>query len=369
MRKLLKRMVLVLAVIVVILAVLTISLVDFKALGKKPSGQRLERIEVSPHYQDGRFVNLEPTEVMVNGSAWSSARKFFFGGESRKPEHPLPSVKPDLSAFPASDTSLEVVWLGHSTVLGAIDGIVFITDPVFEASASTFAGLARRFQTAPVPREELPPIDVVIISHDHYDHLEMRSVRFFSDRGVTFFVPLGVGADLEAWGVPEKQIVELDWSESREIGSLEIVCTPARHFSGRSLTDRNQTLWASWTVIGPQHRLFYSGDTGPSAEFARIGEMYGPFDLTLIQIGAYGENWPLIHLRSEEVLEVHRALKGEKLLPVHWGTFDLAFHPWDEPIRSTAAAAAATGVDLVTPRLGEKIKVDQPFESRPWWEE
>lgn len=369
MKKLIKRMLLILAGIVALAIIAALVLIDFDSFGGKAAGDRRERIENSPNYQNGRFVNFEPTEVLRDGSMWSSTREFFFGSERREPERPLPSVTPDLSDFLSSDTALEIIWLGHSTVLMAIDGAVLLIDPVFEKNASTVAGIARRFQPSPVPRENLPPIDAVIISHDHYDHLEMSTVRYFASKKTVFFVPLGVGAHLEAWGVPEQRIVELDWSQAHALGDLELVCTPARHFSGRSLTDRNQTLWCSWTILGPNHRVFYSGDTGPSEEFRNIGEELGPFDLTIVQIGAYGEDWPLIHLTPEQVVRVHQTVRGEKLLPVHWGTFDLSLHAWDEPIKGVAAEAAKAGVDLLTPLLGERVDIDRPFESRAWWED
>ncbi len=367
MKRLLKRISIALAALLVIAVLLALILVDFDSLGGDASGRRLERIEKSPNYRDGQFVNLEPTEVMLDGSLWSSTSEFLFGEGRRVPESPLPFVVPDLSSFPSSDTTLEVVWLGHATVLMALDGAVLLIDPVFDESASTVAGVARRFQPSPVSRENLPPIDAVVISHDHYDHLEMNTVKYFAPKDVPFLVPLGVGAHLEAWGVPGNRIVELDWSQSHPLGPLELICSPARHFSGRDLLDRNKTLWCSWTILAPHHRVFYSGDTGPSEEFDRIGSEHGPFDLAIIQIGAYGEDWPYIHLMPEQVIEVHRAVRGERLLPVHWGTFDLALHDWDEPIEATAAAAAESGVDFLTPLLGERIDVDRPFESRTWW--
>jgi L-ascorbate metabolism protein UlaG (beta-lactamase superfamily) len=196
----------------------------------------------------------------------------------------------------------------------------------------------------------------------------MSTVRYFATLNVPFFVPLGVGAHLEEWGVPASRIVELDWSQSQALGPLELVCTPARHFSGRSLLDRNQTLWSSWTFLGPAHRVFYSGDTGPSGEFENIGRRFGPFDLAIIQIGAYGEDWPYIHLAPEEVIEVHLAVGGKRLLPVHWGTFDLALHDWDEPIEGAVVAAREASIDLLTPQLGEIVDMDQPPKSHPWWQ-
>lgn len=367
MKKMLKTTLLVLITIVIVLAVLVGIVVDFDAMGGSAAGERLERIERSPNYKDGRFVNLEPTEVMLDGSWWASTKEYLFGEGNREPEHPLPSVTPDLSSFPSSDSALEVVWLGHSTVLMAIDGAVLLIDPVFDEAASTVAGLAERFQPSPIGREDLPPVDAVVISHDHYDHLEMSTVKYFVGKETGYIVPLGVGAHLEAWGMPDSQITELDWSQTHRIGNLELVCAPARHFSGRSLLDRNQTLWASFAILGPKHRVFYSGDTGPSGEFEEIGKRHEPFDLTIIQIGAYGEHWPLIHLFPEQVVEVHRAVGGKRLLPVHWGTFDLALHDWDEPVDSTAAVAARERVDLLTPVLGEIVDIDRPFHSRSWW--
>ena len=366
MKRVLKGMSIALAAFMGLAVLLALILIDFDTFGGKAAGCRLKRIEQSPNCLDGRFVNLEPTEIMLDGSLWPSTKEYFFGSGRREPEFLLPFVTPDLSGFPVSDTALEVIWLGHSTVLMALDGVVLLIDPVFDKSASTFAGVARRFQPSPVTRENLPPVDAIIISHDHYDHLEMSTVRYFASKRTVFFVPLGVGAHLEAWGVPEPRIIELDWSQSQTLGRLELVCSPARHFSGRDLRDRNKTLWASWTILGPGHRVFYSGDTGPSEEFEKIGAKYGPFDLTIIQIGAYGAYWPLIHLLPEQAIEVHLAVRGKKLLPVHWGTFNLALHDWDEPIKHSAAAAAEAGVELLTPLPGERVAVDRPYDSRDW---
>jgi L-ascorbate metabolism protein UlaG (beta-lactamase superfamily) len=202
---------------------------------------------------------------------------------------------------------------------------------------------------------------VVVISHDHYDHLDPGVVRALAPQGVRFAVPLGIGADLEKWGVAAEQIIELDWWEDSTVGSLELVATPARHFSGWQVTDRDRTLWASWTLVGPRSRVFYN-------EFERIGDEYGPFDLTVIKCGAYGEGWPDIHIDGVQAVEANRLLKGRRMLPVHWLTFDLALHPWDEPVRQVVEKTDELGVEVMTPKLGELIELQGRVETERWWE-
>src|SRR5215211_6708114 len=332
------------------------------AFGAAPTGERLARIKRSPNYRDGAFRNPEATSLATSGSTWETIRRWLGGREQRVPPGPMPVVsltKADFAQPPAS--GLRATWLGHSTVLVEIDGARILFDPVWarRASPSTLVG-PKRFFPPPLALEDLPQLDAIVASHDHYDHLDRGVVRALArstaQAHARFVVPLGVGAHLERWGVAPERITELDWAESTTVGPLTLTATPARHFSGRGLSDRNHTLWASWSVTGPAHRVFHSGDTGPFPGFAAIGAAHGPFDLTLVKIGAYGETWPDIHLTPEQAVDAHAKLRGGTLLPIHWGTFNLAFHAWDEPAERVVTAAIAHGVRLVMPAPGESIE-------------
>ena len=323
-------------------------------------------MHASPHFADGVFVNTEPTESGFRPERISKTlHAAAHGEEIRFPTVPLPS-----SSLTASDLAdpeaLRVTWMGHSTILIEIDGHRVLTDPIWSDRCSpfSFAG-PRRFVPPPVPLESLPPIDAVIISHDHYDHLDEATVKALAARGTQFFVPLGVGAHLDAWGVPPDQIRSFDWWEGARVGALEIVATPARHFSGRSLTDRNHTLWASWVIKGPRHRVYFGGDTGMFQGFLEIGRRYGPFDITLLPIGAYNPRWRPIHMDPEEAVAAHRMLQGRRLVPIHWATFSLAFHDWFEPAERLLVAARQHGVDVATPAIGAPI--DARGRTEPWW--
>ena len=281
---------------------------------------------------------------------------------------PIEVVDP-VSLYSIRSQGVRFIWLGHSTVYLEVDGTRVLIDPVWSDRASPFKILGpKRTHPVPIAIADLPPIDVVVISHDHSDHLDPAVIRELAPQGVRFAVPLGVGADLEAWGVAAEQIIELDWWEGSTVGSLALVATPARHFSGWQVTDRDRTLWASWTLVGPRSRVFYSGDTGWLDEFERIGSKYGPFDLTIIKCGAYGEGWPDIHINGNQAVEANKILKGRRMLPVHWLTFDLALHPWDEPIRQVVETGAKLGVEVVTPRVGQLIDLDGPVATDHWWE-
>ena len=362
------------AAVVAIAVVLVASTGWLDALGAAPEGERLARIRRSPNYRDGAFRNPEATSLASTGSTWQTLRRWLGGHEQRVPPGPLPIVRltrADFARPPAS--GLRATWLGHSTVLVELDGARVLFDPVWarRASPSSLVG-PRRFHEPPLALDELPPLDAIVASHDHYDHHDREVVRALArsaaQSGARFVVPLGVGAHLERWGVAPDRIVELDWSESTTVGPLTLTATPARHFSGRGLNDRNHTLWASWSVAGPRHRVFHSGDTGPFPGFADIGASHGPFDLTLVKIGAYGETWPDIHLTPEQAVDAHAKLRGGLLLPIHWGTFNLAFHAWDEPAeRVVAAAAVATGTRLVVPKPGESVEPATPPPVEPWW--
>jgi L-ascorbate metabolism protein UlaG (beta-lactamase superfamily) len=360
------------AAIVATLVVIAGSTGWLDALGAKPSGERLARILRSPNYRDGAFQNPENTNIGEPGSTWAMLRQWLMGHEQRVPPGPMPIVtltRADFAKPPAS--GLRATWLGHSTVLVEIDGARLLFDPVWarRASPSSIIGPVR-FHAPPLSIEELPSLDAIVASHDHYDHLDRGVVKSLLQAplqsNARFIVPLGVGAHLERWGVPANRITELDWSESTKAGSLTLTATPARHFSGRGITDGNHTLWASWSVAGPKHRVFHSGDTGAFAGFARVGVEHGPFDLTFIKIGAYGQTWPDIHLTPEQAVEVHTQVRGTLLLPIHWGTFNMAFHAWDEPAERVVAAAAA-GTRLIVPKPGESVEPATVRDVEPWW--
>lgn len=341
------------------------------SFGAIPSGLRGERVVSSPRFKNGRFENTEAvTSPLSDGERWSTMREYFFGGREieRRPTQTLPVENPLASWARPASSGLRVTWLGHSTTLVEIDGRRVLTDPVWgeRASPVTFAG-PRRFHPAPVAIDQLPPLDAILVSHDHFDHLDFPTVRALAKLGAPFVTSLGVGAHLEAWGVTPERIVELDWWETATFGSLSFHAAPARHFSGRGFGTTNQTLWSSWVVRGARHSVFFSGDTGLTPEFADVGAKLGPFDLVMLEVGAYHPAWGAIHLGPDNALLAHALLGGGTLLPVHWGTFDLGLHAWDAPAETLATGAAKSGIHLVTPRLGRPIEPAHVERVDPWW--
>jgi L-ascorbate metabolism protein UlaG (beta-lactamase superfamily) len=326
---------------------------------------------IAPTRAGDKYENWIATPIIVEGGSMSLVMwKWIQGGERERPVGEIPVVPLDKDSFseiPAE--GLMVRWLGHSTVLVEMSGRRVLIDPVLDTYASPIRGFTRRFSKAPVRLEDLPAIDAVVISHDHYDHLEKGTVVALSERVAAFFVPSGVGQYLRTWGVPPGRIRELSWWEEVRIGPLTFICVPARHFSGRGLFDRNETLWAGWIIRSDGKSLYHSGDTGYANHFAAIGDRYGPFDLTLIKIGAYNDAWPYIHLDPEQAVKAHTDLRGKVLLPVHWATFTLALHPWDDPIVRVLKAAKQNEVRIVTPKIGELVDIDKPIANRNWWEE
>jgi len=346
---------------------------NWPPFGGSLSGERLERSQASPNYDDGEFVNALPHPPLESGDVWGYINEQFFGDQIRVP----PSAIPISAISPAflqaqSAQGLRAIWLGHSSVYIELDGVRLLVDPVFSDYASPFVGIGpKRSHPLPIVLEDLPNIDAVLISHDHYDHLDMQTVRYLSSLGTHFLVPLGVGAHLDEWDVPNSQITELDWWESTIIRGVTVVCTPAQHYSSRGMFDYKETFWSSWSVVGPEHRVFYSGDSGFSNHFQSIGEQFGPFDLSVIKIGQYGPgaSWIYSHMDPEQAIEAHLAIGARRMLPVSWATFNIAFHDWDEPIRRAVKAANEEKVELVTPRVGEIVIADEPYSSFSWWEE
>ncbi|MBW1902126.1 MAG: MBL fold metallo-hydrolase [Deltaproteobacteria bacterium] len=356
--------------IVVIAAAIVLN--SFPSFGGNASGKRLERMQACPHYRDGRFINPVPEKPVDFGTLWTTAYDWCFGDQKRKPTSAIPVIPVQTKSLNTPPPpGLRAIWLGHASVLIEIDEVRLLVDPVFSEFASPFSIGPKRFHPPPIALADLPKIDAVMISHDHYDHLEMTTTRHLAGSGTVFFVPLGVGAHLEAWDISERQIVELGWWESGKMGELNIFCTPAIHYSGRKLIDTNKTFWSSWTIVGPKHRVFYSGDTGFTDHFRKIGEQFGPFDLTLIKIGSYGpaSPWLDIHMNPESAIEANLAVRGRRMLPLHWGTFKLGIHDWYEPIERAIATAKQRRVEMLTPRVGEVIVAGQPFRHSAWWKE
>ena len=327
----------------------------------------------SDHWKDGKFHNhIREVDPLERDGMISTMWSFMFENRSlRSPAEP-PSVA-DLSGAdydrpPAS--GLRVTWLGHSTSLIEIDGQRVLTDPIWSNRASPvgFVG-PERFFDPPLPLDQLPDLDVIVISHDHLDHLDRKTIEALHERVPVFVVPLGVGGHLRDWGVPSDRIRELDWWQDTTVGDLRLVCAPSRHFSGRGLFDRNRTLWASWAIIGPQHRAYFSGDGGMSSVFSEIGERLGPFDVTLMEIGAYHSAWADIHNGPEQAVQAHLDLRGAVMLPIHWGTFNLSLHAWTEPAERVMVAARQRGVTLALPRPGEPFEPASPPRVHRWWPE
>lgn len=365
------RTVVALAVVGAALAAAGWAVLSLPQFGMPMAGERLQRAQANANYRDGHFVNLEP-EAPSTTSLLEYTLRQLSGDEVREPPSPIPvqAVNPALLTAPPPARGLRAFWIGHASTYVEVDGLRLLLDPVFAERVSPLPVGPRRFHAPPIALTDLPKIDLVLISHDHYDHLDMGTVRQLSRRGSRFLVPLGIGAHLERWGVPPAQIDELEWWQERTLGGVRVVCTPTRHYSGRGLDNRSSTLWSSWSVVGPQHRFFYSGDTGYGQLFRDIGARLGPFDMAFIKVGAYGPGaaWTDIHMTPEQAVQVHLDVRARRMFPVHWSTFNLAYHAWDEPIKRTLAEASRLGVDLVTPRVGEMVDADRPFKSARWWE-
>ena len=343
-----------------------------KSLGGKSAGLRLERMQASRLWAGDGFRNIHPILPRLRNPAVASPTlsEFLCGGDRRVPSGPLPSLDPRAAWSVKPDTGLRATWLGHSTVLIEIDGLRILTDPVWgpRASPSRLIG-PKRFQPVPIPLRALPPVDLVLVSHDHYDHLDYPTIRELAKRDMPFVTSLGVGAHLEAWGVGPERIHELDWWETYALpgADLTVTAAPSQHFSGRTVKGRNSTLWSSLAIRSRRHSVFFSGDTGLTTEYAAIRGKLGPFDLVMLEVGAFHPSWGHIHLGPENALDALELLGGGAFLPVHWGTFSLAMHAWDQPAETLLALAPGRAARLVMPRLGEAIEPSRVEGVTPWW--
>jgi L-ascorbate metabolism protein UlaG (beta-lactamase superfamily) len=336
--------------------------------GGRASGARRARMERSPQWKGGRFENPQP----LFNDTWRALTGGFDASPDTRPLGPVPVVRVDPRRFDTPPPSgLRVTWLGHSAMLIEIDGHRVLTDPVWGQRASPFGWIGpERWYPPLIPLGELPGLDAIVISHDHYDHLDYPTISAMKSWPTTFIVPLGVAAHLIKWGVPESHIVELDWWERTRVRGLEIVCTPARHASGRNMVfDKDATLWAGYALLGRRHRAYYSGDTGLFPAMRDIGARLGPFDVTMIETGQYHPAWPDWHIGPEQAVHAHRLVRGRVLLPVHWGLFRLAYHAWTEPPERTRVAAVRAPVAITVPRPGESFEPDHAPAFQRWWPE
>ncbi|MER2563145.1 MAG: MBL fold metallo-hydrolase [Myxococcaceae bacterium] len=358
-----------LGLVVVLLALTVFTTQGCASFGGLPDGQRLARMQASTHWRDGHFVNAEATAVMQEGGS-STFVQWFSSDVMRVPTCHLPAVE-DVKVRLAKPvgSGLRVTWLGHSTTLIELDGTTILTDPMFSerASPSSIVG-PKRFHPPPLALDDLPRIDAVVVSHDHYDHMDMASLQALAKKGVPIHVGLGAGAHLEAWGISSAQIHELEWWQERTLpGGLVIASTPARHFTGRRGFGNDRVLWTSWTFIGSAHRVFFSGDTGLTEQFKAVKEKYGPFDLSMLEIGQWHPAWGSIHLGPKGALEAHAMLGATHLLPIHWATFELGLHAWNEPPETLVTEAAKTNVSVVSPMLGEPVEPLAGEKGSTWW--
>ena len=349
------------------LGIVTAAVLQLKPFGKLPSGKRLERVMLSPQYHDGKFHNASPTPMMTgNNAVWESMTEFFTS-KNTEPPKPIPSVKTNLRVLPDSVPTL--VWFGHSGYLLHIEGKNILIDPIFAESIAPVPWFMKSYPgTSIYSVDDLPPLDAVIITHDHYDHLNYETITQLVAKTKHFYTALGVGEHLEHWGVSENNITELDWWEKADIeGGISLTAAPARHFSGRGFLN-DKTLWASFVLKSAHSCVYIGGDSGYHTHFKTIGEKFGPFDLVLLECGQYNKKWALIHLMPEETVQASLDLQAKALMPMHWGRFTLATHQWNEPIIRLTSEAANKGLALCTPRIGEPVVLHAPYPHSKWWE-
>lgn len=358
----------ILGLILLIVAGVALFLALAPQVGQPPQGEHLARIAQSPHYADGQFVNEIETSTASFGEAMRTLPDFIWN-ENGAPDAPLP-VKFAPHASPAADSLCYVTWYGHSAFLIEMQGLRILIDPMLgESAAPVSFGTPRFPYQQPIPIEELTDLDAIILSHDHYDHLDHPTVMRLADDTQHFYTALGVGSHLRHWGIPAEDITELDWWQSASLAGLKLVACPARHFSGRAITDNNATLWASWAILGAHQKLYFSGDGGYGPHFADIGTRYGPFDLAMLECGQYNQAWQDIHMMPEQSVQAGLDVQAKLLMPIHWGAFQLSVHTWTDPIERFQAKSERLQAPMVHPFIGERFCLGQDYPRERWWEE
>lgn len=336
--------------------------------GGHPDAASWRRIKSSPHFNGNVFLNLKPLMVTRKKGRVPLIVTFLNSllapPPGREPGEALPTEVVDKAAIVEGS----ITWLGHSTILLRTGGTTLLFDPVFHRASPLFCAGKPFAMTHPPQLTNLPEIDAVLISHDHYDHLDYHGIKELRHRVGHFYVPLGVKGHLQRWGVPSEKVTELDWYESVREGGVTLTLAPTRHFSGRGVTNRFTTLWGSWVVQSPRLSFYFSGDSGYNSEFAITGKKFGPFDFACIESGAYDSRWPQVHMQPEDSVRVALDVQAKVVLPIHWAKFDLAFHPWREPIQRFLAEARKKGVPVTTPRIGQTFTLDALPETQ-WWKD
>lgn len=357
------------------LVVLCVGIVLFinlhPAFGGKLSKEQKEEYEKFDNYVDGKFVNQTPTKMLMSPRDFLSMFKDSIAGDKdRNPAGQIPVAAMDWNKIKSEEDSL--TWFGHSAFLLSIDNKKILIDPMLGPAASpvSFAGSKRYNEDMLRIIDEMPPIDAVFITHDHYDHLDYPSILKLKSKVGHFFVPYGVGAHLIRWGVAKESITELNWWDEMEFQGLTVALTPSKHFSGRGIFNRDTTLWGGWVILGGNTRLYISGDGGYDAHFKEIGKKYGPFDMALIEGGQYDDRWSWVHMTPEEAVQANLDVKAENMTLMHWGAFTLAYHGWTEPIERAVIEAERVEVDLIAPKIGETVLLDGDLSIPPslWWD-
>lgn len=340
---------------------------SLKVGGKLPSGKLLERLKQSPNYKAKSFQNLSATSMLADdASYWKMICDYFKKNKNTAPPGPLPFIKTDLNHLPGKEPV--IVWFGHSSYLLRIENKNILVDPVFSGNAAPLSFMVKAFPGSNnYSVKDMPPIDYLIITHDHYDHLDFKTVRQLRDKVKQVYCSLGVSSHLRYWGYDENTITELDWWQSKPIAdNMVLSAAPARHFSGRGLR-RNQTLWSSFILKTPSYTIYLGGDSGYDSHFKTIGEKYGPFDLAILETGQYNKLWPHIHMMPEEAVQAAVDLGAKKMLPVHWSKFTLAMHEWNEPVKRVLAKAKELKMPVLTPKIGEPVSLTGVYENKEWW--
>lgn len=329
--------------------------------------RNMKKVFKSVYFANGRFKNILPVDVMKKGTNFNTTKRWLFDKKDTSPARKLHFNADKINNTPSG--GLQIMWTGHSSVYVEIEGKRFFCDPVWSVNLSPVGfGGPKRFFQSPLNKNDIPTLDGVLISHDHMDHLDKNIVKYLAQRNVPFYVPIGVGLILESWNVPKRQIYEANWYDSIIVDdSIKLTSLPTVHFSGRGLFDRNKSMWTSWIIEGKKKKIYFGGDSGYHNMYKKIGEEYGPFDMTFLEIGAYDKNWDKIHLGPDQAIKAHGDLKGKVLMPIHWGAYDLAIHPWLEPVERVMQAAEKHSVNLSLPKPGQLLAEKDFILNSRWW--